>query len=196
MAKITAAKNSSKKEVIIKKAAALFRTKGFTASSMRELALAVGVEAPSLYNHIGSKNELLQAVCFKVADEFTTQLTVAENNKQDTLAKIETVIRFHIKMMLDEFDEVYVANRDWKHLPEPFLNNFLQQRRSYEKRLATLIEEGIKKKELKNINPYVAVLTMLSAVRGLELWQRHKKNISIQTLEDDMVNHLLNGMKK
>ncbi len=196
MAKITAAKNSSKKEVIIKKAAALFRTKGFNASSMRELALAVGVEAPSLYNHIGSKSELLQAVCFKVADEFTTQLTAAENNKQDTLAKIETVIRFHIKMMLDEFDEVYVANRDWKHLPEPFLNNFLQQRRSYEKRLAALIEEGIKKKELKNINPYVAVLTMLSAVRGLELWQRHKKNISIQTLEDDMVNHLLNGMKK
>ena len=196
MAKITAAKNSSKKEVIIKKAAALFRTKGFNASSMRELALAVGVEAPSLYNHIGSKSELLQAVCFKVADEFTTQLTAAEKNKQGTLAKIETVIRFHIKMMLDEFDEVYVANRDWKHLPEPFLSNFLQQRRSYEKRLAALIEEGIKKKELKNINPYVAVLTMLSAVRGLELWQRHKKNISMQTLEDDMVNHLLNGIKK
>jgi AcrR family transcriptional regulator len=196
MAKIKPAKNSSKKDVIITKAATLFRTRGFNATSMREIAAAVGVEAPSLYNHIGSKSELLQAVCFKVADEFTTQLTAAENNKQDTLAKIETVIRFHIKMMLDEFDEVYVANRDWKHLPEPFLNNFLQQRRSYEKRLAALIEEGIKKKELKNINPYVAVLTMLSAVRGLELWQRHKKNISIQTLEDDMVNHLLNGMKK
>lgn len=196
MAKIKPVKNSSKKEVIIKKAAILFRTKGFNASSMRELAVAVGVEAPSLYNHIGSKGELLQAVCFKVAEAFTAQLAVAESSNGTTIDTIETIIRFQIKMMLDEFDEVYVANRDWKHLPEPFLNNFLQQRRNYEKKFAAIIEDGIKKKELKNINPYVAVLTMLSAVRGLEFWQRHKKNISAQTLQDDMVTHLLSGLKK
>lgn len=196
MSKIKAGKHFSRKEVIIKKAAALFREKGFSAASMRELALAVGVEAPSLYNHIGSKGELLQAICFKVAGEFTAQLAAAESSTTGTAAKIDTIIRFHIRMMLEEFDEVYVANHEWKHLPGPILANFLQQRRSYEKKLVLLIEEGIKKKEFKNIDPYVAVLTLLSAVRGLEFWQRHKKNISTQTLEDDMVNHLLNGLKK
>ena len=74
MAKIKTVKNSSKKELIIKKAAVLFRTRGFNAASMRELAEAVGVEAPSLYNHIAGKGELLQAICFKVANEFTVQL--------------------------------------------------------------------------------------------------------------------------
>lgn len=195
MAKIKPAKNSSKKDVIIKKAAALFRTKGFNATSMREIAAAVGVEAPSLYNHIGSKSELLQAVCFKVAAAFTEQLLAAASSS-NTTGSIEMIIRFQIKMMLHEFDEVYVANRDWKHLPEPFLSNFLQQRRNYEKKFADIIKAGIKKKELKNINAYVAVLTILSAVRGLEFWQRHKKNVSAQTLEDDMVTHLLNGLKK
>ena len=194
MAKIKAGKNSGKKEVIIKKASALFRTKGFNAASMRELAEAVGVEAPSLYNHIGSKSELLQIICFKVANGFTSQLDETENKNSCITDKIEQIIRFHIKMMLDEFDEVFVANHEWKHLQEPFLSNFLNQRRSYEKRFVALIEEGKKKKELKNINPYVAVLTLLSAVRGLEFWQRHKKNISTQVLEDDMVNHLLKGM--
>jgi TetR/AcrR family transcriptional regulator, cholesterol catabolism regulator len=196
MSKIKAGKNYSKKDIIIKKAASLFKTKGFAAASMRELAIAVGVEAPSLYNHIGSKGELLQAICFKVAGDFTAQLDAAQSSKENTAAKIETVIRFHIKMMLDEFDEVYVANHEWKHLPEPFLSNFLQQRRAYEKKLVAIIEEGIKKKELKTLHPYVTVLTLLSAVRGLEFWQRHKKNISTAVLEDDMVTHLLNGMKK
>lgn len=196
MAKIKSGKNASKKDVIIKKAALLFRTKGFNAASMRELAEAVGVEAPSLYNHIGSKSELLQAICFKVANEFTTQLDETENINTGITNKIELIIRFHINMMLEEFDEVFVANHEWKHLQEPFLSNFLNQRRGYEKKLVTLIEEGIKKKELKNINPYVAVLTLLSAVRGLEFWQRHKKNISTQVLEDDMVAHLLTGIIK
>ena len=196
MAKIKSGKNASKKDIIIKKAALLFRTKGFNAASMRELAEAVGVEAPSLYNHIGSKSELLQAICLKVANEFTTQLDETENINTGITNKIELIIRFHINMMLEEFDEVFVANHEWKHLQEPFLSNFLNQRRGYEKKLVTLIEEGIKKKELKNINPYVVVLTLLSAVRGLEFWQRHKKNISTKVLEDDMVAHLLNGITK
>jgi len=196
MAKIKSGKNASKKDIILKKAALLFKTKGFNAASMRELAEAVGVEAPSLYNHIGSKSELLQAICFKVAIEFTTQLDETENINTGITNKIELIIRFHITMMLEEFDEVFVANHEWKHLQEPFLSNFLNQRRGYEKKLVTLIEEGIKKKELKNINPYVVVLTLLSAVRGLEFWQRHKKNISTKVLEDDMVAHLLTGIIK
>lgn len=146
MAKIKLGKNNSKKEVIIKKASSLFRTKGFNAASMRELAEAVGVEAPSLYNHIGSKSELLQTICFKVANEFTTQLEETENKNTGIVTKIELIIRFHITMMLDEFDEVFVANHEWKHLQEPFLSNFLNQRRSYEKRLVSIIEEGTKKK--------------------------------------------------
>ena len=99
-------------------------------------------------------------------------------------------------MMLNNFNEVYVANHEWKHLKEPYLSNFLLQRRNYEKRLIALMESGIVAKEFKNNNPYVSVLTILSAVRGLEFWQQHKKNISSQVLEDDMVNHLLNGIIK
>ena len=59
MAKILAGKNSTKKEVIIQKAAFLFKSKSFAAASMRELAETLGVEAASLYNHIKSKTELL-----------------------------------------------------------------------------------------------------------------------------------------
>ncbi len=196
MARIKPGKNASKKDVIIQNAATLFKSKGFSSASMRELAEAVGVEAPSLYNHIGSKSELLQGICFKVANAFTSYLDSTENTLGKYTERLEQIIRFHIRMMLDNFDEVYVANHEWKHLKEPYLSNFLLQRRSYEKRLISLMEGGIMAKEFKHTNPYVAVLTILSAVRGLEFWQQHKKNISSQVLEDDMVNHLLKGITK
>ena len=196
MAKILTGKNATRKEVIIEKAAMLFKTKSYTAASMRELAEALGVEAPSLYNHIGSKSELLQAICFKAGQSFMDHVKAIEIMPISISHKIESTIRFHIQMMLENFDEVYVANHEWRHLKEPFLSDFLNIRRSYEKSLVTLLEEGIEKDEIKPINPYVAVLTILSAVRGLEFWQRNKKNIPPQVLEDDMVNHLLNGIVK
>lgn len=196
MAKIKPAKNATKKDVITQRAAALFKNKGYSSASMRELAEAVGVEAPSLYNHIGSKSELLQAICFKVANAFTLYIDTTENLAECSATKLENIIRFHIQMMLNNFDEVYVANHEWKHLKEPYLSNFLIQRRSYEKRLVVLMEAGIMSQEFKKANPYVSVLTILSAVRGLEFWQQHKKNIGSQVLEDDMTNHLLNGIIK
>jgi TetR/AcrR family transcriptional regulator, cholesterol catabolism regulator len=196
MAKIQSGKNFSKKEVILKSAAELFRTKGFSAASMRNLADAVGVEAPSLYNHIGSKSQLLQDICFKTANCYTAHMDEVELIKLGAVAKIESILRFHIEMMLLHFDEVYVANHDWKYLPEPMLSNFLSQRRTYEKRFIAIVEEGIKKKEIKKVNAYTMVLTCLSALRGLEFWQRNKKNVSAQQLEDDMVAILLHGIVK
>jgi TetR/AcrR family transcriptional regulator, cholesterol catabolism regulator len=196
MAKIKSEKNFSKKEVILKSAAELFRTKGYSAASMRNLADAVGVEAPSLYNHIGSKSQLLQHICFKMANCYTAHIDEVELINTETVAKIESILRFHIEMMLLHFDEVFVANHEWKYLPEPMLSNFLSQRRSYEKRFIGIVEDGIKKKEIRKVNAYTTVLTCLSAVRGLEYWQRNKKNVSAQQLEDDMVAILLHGIIK
>ena len=196
MAKIQSKKNSTKKEVILEKASKLFREKGFGAASMRDLAEHVGVEAASLYNHIQSKSEILQAICFKVANEFISHLEVVEASNQSTLKKMETIIRLHIRMMLDQYEYVYISDHEWRHLPEPYLSNFLNQRRSYRKRLADLIEQGIQKGEMKNIEPYVAVLTILSAVSGIDSWQRSRKSISAEVLETNMVTYLIEGLKK
>jgi TetR/AcrR family transcriptional regulator, cholesterol catabolism regulator len=196
MAKIQGKKNSTKKEVIIEKASRLFREKGFGAASMRDLAEHVGVEAASLYNHIQSKSEILQTICFKVANEFMTNLDALEASPQSTLKKMEAVIRLHIRMMLDQYEFVYIADHEWRHLPEPYLSNFLNQRRNYRKRLGDIIEEGIEKGEMKSIDAYTAVLVILSAISGIDSWQRSRKSTSAEALESNMVKYLIEGLKK
>ena len=195
MAKIRSKKNSTKKEVIIEKASKLFREKGFGAASMRDLAEHVGVEAASLYNHIQSKAEILQAICFRVANEFISHLDSVEASNQPVLKKMEMIIRFHIRMMMDQYEYVYISDHEWRHLPEPYLSNFLNQRRSYRKSLADLLEEGISREEIKNIDPYVAILTILSAISGIESWQRSRKHITADVLENNMVKYLIEGLK-
>jgi AcrR family transcriptional regulator len=196
MAKIQGKKNSTKKEVIIEKASKLFREKGFGAASMRDLAEHVGVEAASLYNHIQSKSEILQTICFKVANEFLTNLDAVESSPQPTLKKMEAIIRLHIRMMLDRYEFVYISDHEWRHLPEPYLSNFLNQRRNYRKRLGDIIEEGIARGEIKPIDPYTAVLVILSAISGIDSWQRSRKTTSAEALESNMVKYLIEGLKK
>ena len=186
----------TKREMIVMIGAKLFREKGYTATSMRELAEQVGMEAASLYNHIDSKEAILKSICFQVGEAYLSHLAEINASQADFREKITHFVRLHIEITVQNIAFVSVANHEWKHLKEPYLSNFLIQRRGYEKHLIRLMEGGIAAKEFKQTNPYVAVLTILSAVRGLEFWQQHKKNISSQVLEDDMVNHLLKGITK
>jgi AcrR family transcriptional regulator len=195
MAKIIPAKNGTKKEAIIKEASILFREKGFSATSMRNIAESLEVEAPSLYNHINSKKELLQEICFEVANLFNANIAEVEISDLPAIEKLELIIRFHIHMMFQFYEGVYIAEHEWKHLPEPYLSNFKSQRKNYRTHLAVIIRNGIEKRELRRIDPYVAVLIILSAIGGIESWQHSKKNIDANSLEENMVTILLQGLK-
>lgn len=52
-------------------------------------------------------------------------------------------------MMMNSYDEVFVANHEWKQLQEPFLSNFLNQRKVYEKDFIEIIKMGIQKGNTK-----------------------------------------------
>ena len=78
MGRIKTNNNASRKDIILQKAAILFKEKGFKAASMRELAEVVGVEAASLYNHIKSKNELLHEICFSVANKYNEKIKILD----------------------------------------------------------------------------------------------------------------------
>lgn len=174
----------------------MFREKGFAATSMRDLAETVGIEAASLYNHIRSKNEILEAICFDVANRFNTNIDIIEAAEQNSIAKVETLLRFHIGQMIENYEEVYVSDREWKHLEEPYLSNFQSQRRNYRKKFASIIEEGIRKNEIRNIDAPTAVLIILHAVSGIESWHRSKARINSRELEENMIMIMIDGLRK
>ena len=196
MAKIRSNKNSTRKEVILLKAAQLFREKGYNATSMRDLAEHVGVEAASLYNHINSKSEILQEICFKVANKFMAHIEEIAGRQCSAIEKMDAILRFHIRQMIHCYEEVYVADREWKHLEDPYLFNFQNQRRTYRQRMASIIEEGIHKGEIKKIDAPTAVLIMLHAVSGIESWHRSKQKINGELLEHNMVLIMVEGLRK
>ncbi len=196
MAKIKTETNVSVKNMILMNAAELFRKKGFAAASVRELAEALGIEAPSLYNHIGSKAELLQEICFEVAKDYTAHMDKVLQSNKNAAEKTAEIIRFHVRKLSTDFDKVFVSEHEWKRLPQKFLEEFLAQRKLYEKNMIDIIKDGIAKKVFKNLLPSIAVLAILSAVRGLELRQRHKNEFTIEELEETMVQHLLHGIIK
>jgi AcrR family transcriptional regulator len=189
-------KKASKKGLILQRAASMFRERGFAASSMRDLAETVGIEAASLYNHIRSKNEILESICFDVANIFNEKIQEVESGRQSNINKIESLLRFHIEQMVDNYENVIVSDREWRHLDEPYRANFQNQRRTYRKRFAAIIEDGIVKGEIRRIDAATAVLIMLHAINGIESWHRSKVKMNADELANNMIRILIDGLRK
>ena len=196
MARIQTEKDVSRKEVILKASAKLFREKGYKAASMRDLAVKVGVEAASLYNHIRSKAELLHDICFNVANVFFEHLGSVEADDTTPIQKLETLLRFHIRQMLENFEEVYVSDREWRYLAEPYFSNYRNQRRSYRRRFASIIQQGIEQGQINKIDASTAVLIVLHAIGGIDSWHRSTHKVSGEELEENMVTILIEGLRK
>lgn len=64
-------KQEDTKQKILDKALALFSSQGYDAVSVGEIAQAVGIKAPSLYNHFPSKQAIFDALVESVAAQYT-----------------------------------------------------------------------------------------------------------------------------
>ena len=64
-------KQGDTKQKILDKALALFSSRGYDAVSVGEIAQAVGIKAPSLYNYFPSKQAIFDALVESVAAQYT-----------------------------------------------------------------------------------------------------------------------------
>jgi len=184
----------NKKELILSEAAMLFKEKGFGGTSMRDLAEKVGMEAASMYNHIKSKDEILELICFKIANQYISQLQEIENTNQTFQEKLNAIIGLHVQLIIEDAASVSVANNDWKYLSNDKKEQYKETRKSYEKSFANIIEQGMQNGEFKKMNVSVALFTMLSSLRWIELWYKPSREITPQELEEDLKTLLMKGM--
>jgi len=189
--------NLSRKEQVIRKAAELFREKGYAASSMRDLAQKLGIEAASLYSHIKSKEEILRNLCFDMASEFRKSLEEVEGLKVTASEKLRLGIIGHIQVMAKDLTASAVFMNEHRHLSQPYLRDFLLLRINYINRFKQIIEEGIKSGEFKeDIDTKLSVMTLFSSLNWMPQWYDPTGKIDSLNIGQQLSDMLINGLKK
>jgi len=187
-------KITDRKTEIINVAATLFKEKGYSAVTMRDIAQAMDIKAASLYNHIKSKQEILVLIIIEIAEEFTSVMDEIVTSENSAIQKIERVIQLHIDITLRDSNALACLNNDWMHLTDSDLTYFIKMREEYEENFRTIVKKGIEDGEIKNLNLEVIIFSTLSTLRTLYLWYGKKKSPNPSVLKSNMVQVLLNGI--
>lgn len=187
-------KPTDRKTEIITVAAQLFKEKGYSAVTMRDIAQAMNIKAASLYNHIKSKQEILVLIIIEIAEEFIINILQIVNSEETTIQKLEKVIQLHIDITLRNSDALACLNNDWMHLADNELAYFIKMREAYEEHFRTIVKNGIANGTIKNLNVEVIIFSTLSTLRTLYLWYGKKKSPNAVVLKSNMIEVLLNGI--
>ena len=187
-------KTSDRKSEIVSISARLFKEKGYSAVTMRDIAQAMEIKAASLYNHIKSKQEILVLMIIQIAEEYTHTIQTIQNSESTAVEKIEQVIQLHIDITVRNPDALASLNNDWMHLPKTELQYFLQMREEYEDVFRAIVKKGIADGEIKNYNAEVIIFSILSTIRTLYLWYGRKRDFSANVLKANLKKILLEGV--
>lgn len=188
-------KKETRKEEIVRVAAKLFKDKGYSAVTMRDLATAMGIKAASLYNHIDSKQTILQEIIIAIAEDFTNGMHRIIKTKATSIKQLEQIIDLHVKIAIENANGLAALNTDWMHL-ENKLEYYLKLRQDYEKNYRAIIEAGISNNEIKDVSSDILMFSMLSTLRSLYLWVPKKDDIKPEELSKVLCQILILGINK
>ncbi|RAJ15209.1 TetR/AcrR family transcriptional regulator [Olleya aquimaris] len=181
------------KDNIIHTAAILFKEKGYSAVTMRDLASQMGIKAASLYNHISSKQDLLKEIVISIAEEFTNGMDSIVASNTSNIDKLKRVVVLHVKITANNTYGMASLNNDWMHL-EDQLDYYLKLRNDYETNFLNIIKQGIATSEIKNSNPEIIMFSMLTTLRSLYLWIPKKEELNANDLANTLTQVLIDGI--
>jgi TetR/AcrR family transcriptional regulator, cholesterol catabolism regulator len=184
---------SARREELTRIAARLFAEKGYQGTSLADLAEALGVQKPSLYHHIASKEDLLWEVAWEGAEAFHAALDAVDASLPAT-ERIRLALRGHLGVVAGQLDIATVFTREWRFLAGERREAFVAERRRYEERVRDLFREGVEGSELRtDLDVATAALLFLSAANWAYTWLR--PGSPTDELADHLYSALLDGMR-
>lgn len=183
------------RERFIQESLKLFQEKGFKATTMRDIAQQLNIEAATIYNYINSKQELLDNLLFEIANKFQEGAQHIISSSYSPIDKIKALVNLNVRLTVEHPYHVSLLVSDWKHLKEPRLTEFIKNRESYEAMVRMIIKEGIETKVLRNMDLEIATFSILSSIRWLFSWYTtQEQNINPIELEKQMIDFVLKGV--
>jgi AcrR family transcriptional regulator len=182
-----------KRQAVIAEAARAFGHRGFHNVSLDEVAIALNVSKPTLYNYIKSKHELLYE-CYNLALDFGDEVIREVMALEGTgLEKLSIFITRYIKMLTEQLGPAAVFYEFYSMLPSD-REKIQKRRRGFDKIFRQLVSEGIADGSVAPCDPKLAVFWFMGSISGIPRWFDPNGELSGEEIANAFVAFLKNGI--
>ncbi len=182
------------KTLIRAEALRLFAERGYSAVSMRELAEAVGMRQGGLYNHFGSKQDLLVDLMTGHMEALFDAYDAAMGGIEGPVEKLTAFVRFHVGYHIEFPKDVFIAYMELRSLEDGARDAVVRLRNRYENYLLKILEEGVAAGRFQVPEPAIHARMLLSMLTGVTAWYRDGGRLSRDATIDCYVRGALQSV--
>ena len=182
---------------IVRAAGRLFHEKGYSATTIRDIANAVGMGSGSPFYHFRTKHDMLRAVVLEGIGTMTEAVAKAASSGRPPRATFEAMLRAHLGQLLGEQGRDFAATllHESRHLDPEELAAVVAFKDRYEAMWQKALQD-LKRAGLIADDSPVARLFLMGALNWTVQWYRPDGPKSIDQIARQLAGFLLGKPKR
>lgn len=190
-------KGLQKRESILREAARRFWTKGFDRTSIRDIANACGCTPGNIYNHFGSKEEILYVLIHDEMERLISMIQPLENDyKTSPVEQLRAFVEKHVQHTLaPPKGEMLHFDIEMRHLSPSHQAEIIKLRDSYDRILRKIIRGGVDAGIFADVDVKLFNCAIASMIVRARVWYSLEGKLSLSELSEGISRVFLDGLK-
>lgn len=165
---------------LLDQATHLFAEKGYEATTLLDIANALGISRSALYHYVSTKDDLLIMLVEQVSQSLAEVLArLASRTDLSAMAKLGDVVAAMVRQRAEHPDQFRILDRTEPVLPEPVRGQHLAAKRKILRELTKLIDEGIATGEFRSVDARTTALALLGMCNWIAWWFRPGEKVGV-----------------
>lgn len=180
-----------RKKDILFAAAQVFNDKGYHEATIEEIADKIQYTKGSIYYYVKSKQDLLYQCNRLTMDILNNNLDEIIDSLDGPEVKLRRIIKMHIKTGIDEFALMSTALQLEFALDEPYKQEIIELRDTYERKIASVFEDGVAKSIFKDMDIKITQFIILGAMNWMKRWYSRSGRRKADEIADMYCDYLI-----
>ncbi len=164
---------SIRKQKIIDTAAALFHKKGYSSTSLDDVARELGITKAALYHYVSSKDKLLSTIYTQAFLNIFRDTHEISGMNLPPDEKLRRIIGNHIRnIIVKNLSMFSVFFSEENQLPEKDFKKIREEKKKYTRIIQDIVAEGISKGLFRDIDPVMQSYAILGMCNWVFKWYR------------------------
>jgi AcrR family transcriptional regulator len=196
---LSAGKESDRLADIYRAAAQVICDKGYSSTSMNDIAEAVGLTKAGIYHHISGKQDLLFHIMNFGMDALEEEVILPARAILDPEDRLRTVIANHVQLITDRStpqgnSPVSIVVDEVAELTPTQRRKINQRKREYVDFLCVILNELKAQGKLEPIDVTVAAFSLLGTILWLSRWYSPEGRLSPVEIGEEITKITLGGL--
>jgi len=179
---------------ICRTAAQIFRDRGYDATSVSDIARALGMTKAGLYHYFDSKEALLFEIMTygleRVRDEVVTQVRAIRDPEE----RLRQIVVRHARIATDGRGAVAHLGDEIRALPPAARRQIEERMRFYVNLIRGTMTELKAAGRLRDVDPTVAAFSLLGMILWLPRWFRQDGRLSQEQVANEIAKLAIGGL--